>query len=394
LGVAGHFCGILNASLTWQDPLETDLDQIIGSLYDTALEPEAWASLGPRLAGLFEAASFLVYVQRPHAPLAELFETNWPGQALADYAAHYFAVDCWRTEGFRQPQMSPVIGDRVVPETDFVRSEVYADLARPMGLHHMLGEWAVHGDGALCSVALHRSKQRGAFDEADARLLGTLFPHFLRSVRLRQNLQAAHSRAAIGDAALDGVATGVVVTQADGRVLLANRTAEGIAERNDGFMLQACHPDRAVAAARSEDTQRLRALIASAASHLALAQAGGALHLPSRSGKRGYAVTVTPVPRTLRGLNRDRTPLALLLIADLECQPVPFDQRLVAVFGLTPAEARLVAALARGESRSAYAARACVAQSTIKTQLASVFTKLGVKRESELVRMALALPGP
>jgi DNA-binding CsgD family transcriptional regulator len=372
--------------------LETDLDSIIGSVYDAALEPEAWASLGPKLGVLFEAASFLVYVQRPHAPLAELFETNWPGQALADYAAHYFAVDCWRTEGFRQPQMSPVIGDRVVPEKDFVKSEVYADLARPLGLRHMLGEWAVHGDGALCSVAFHRSKQRGAFDERDARLLGTLFPHFLRSVRLRQNLQAAHCRAEIGDAALDGVTIGVVVTQADGRVLLANWTAESIAARQDGFMLQACHPDRSVAAARSEDTQRLRALIASAASQTGLAQAGGALHLPSRSGKRGYAVTVTPLPRTLRGLNRDRTPLALLLIADLERQPVPVDQRLVAVFGLTPAEARLVAALARGESRGEYAARARISQNTIKTQMASAFAKLGVKRESELVRMALALP--
>jgi DNA-binding CsgD family transcriptional regulator/PAS domain-containing protein len=374
--------------------LETDLDQIIGSLYDTALEPEAWASLGPRLAAVFEAASFLVYVQRPHAPLAELFETNWPSQALADYAAHYFAVDCWRTEGFRQPQMRPVIGDRVVPEQDFVKSEVYADLARPMGLHHMLGEWAVHGDGALCSVAFHRSKQRGAFDERDARLLGTLFPHFLRSVRLRQNLQAAHSRAAMGDAALDGVTNGVVVTQADGRVLLANRTAEAIANRHDGFMLQACHPDRSVATARPKHTQRLRALIASAASPLALSQAGGALHLPSTSGKRGYAVSVTPLPRRLRGLNRDHTPLALLLIADLECRPVPLDRQLVGVFGLTPAEARLVAALARGDSRSEYAARACISQNTIKTQMASAFTKLGARRESELVRMALALPGP
>ncbi len=374
--------------------METELDSIIGGVYDAALEPQVWASLGPRLAALFDAASFLVYVQRPHAPLAELFETNWPSQALADYAAHYFAVDCWRTEGFRQPQMNPVIGDRVVPEQDFVKSEVYADLARPMGLHHMLGEWALHGDGALCSVALHRSKQRGVFDEADARLLGRLFPHFLRSIKLRQNLQAAHSRAAIGDAALDGVTTGVVVTGADGRVLLANRTAEAIAGRHDGFMLQACHPDRAVAAARAQDTQRLRALIASAASHLASTGAGGALHLPSTSGKRGYAVTVTPLPRALRGLNRDHTPLALLLIADLQCQPVPFDQQLVAIFGLTQAEARLVAALARGESRSDYAARACISQNTIKTQLASAFTKLGVRRESELVRMALALPGP
>jgi DNA-binding CsgD family transcriptional regulator len=96
----------------------------------------------------------------------------------------------------------------------------------------------------------------------------------------------------------------------------------------------------------------------------------------------------------LRQHDRDHTPLALLLIADLECQPMPFDQQLVAVFGLTPAEARLVAALAEGESRSEYAARACISQNTIKTQMASAFAKLGVRRESELVRMALALPCP
>lgn len=373
--------------------METELNSIIGSVYDAALEPKAWTSLGPRLGALFEAASFLVIVQKPNAPLAELFETNWSSQTLAEYAAHYFAVDCWRTEGLRQPPMSPVIGDRVVAEQDFVRREIYTDFARPLGLRHMLGEWAAAEDGTLCSVAFHRSGQRGTFDEGDARVLGRLFPHLLRSVKLRQNLQASHAREAIGQAALDGVTTGVVVTRADGGVLLANRTAEAIAGRQDGFTLQACHPDRAVGAVRPQDTKRLRALIASAASHVAQAEAGGTLHLPSTAGRRGYAVTVVPLPRTLRGLNGDRTPLALLLIADLDCQPVPLDRQLIAVFGLTPAEARLVAALARGESRGEYAARACVALSTIKTQMTNVFIKLGVRRESELVRMVLALPG-
>jgi len=133
-------------------------------------------------------------------------------------------------------------------------------------------------------------------------------------------------------------------------------------------------------------------MIAAASSDLSAKQAGGSLRLPSVSGGRGYAITVTPLPRHLRTLEKGSAPLALLLIVDLDREPVPLEGHLSAMFGLTRAEARLVAALAQGQTRAEFAHAAGISINTVKTQLAQVFAKLDVSRESDLMRLVLSLP--
>ena len=58
-------------------------------------------------------------------------------------------------------------------------------------------------------------------------------------------------------------------------------------------------------------------------------------------------------------------------------------------FGLTVTESRLVAALVRGASLNEHASAAGVSAKTARNQLASVFGKCGVARQSELVAMVL-----
>jgi DNA-binding CsgD family transcriptional regulator len=68
------------------------------------------------------------------------------------------------------------------------------------------------------------------------------------------------------------------------------------------------------------------------------------------------------------------------------------EESLQEVYGLTPAEARLLRALVQGEQLSAYAARAGVRISTAKTHLQSLFSKTGEKRQADLIRKALSEP--
>jgi DNA-binding CsgD family transcriptional regulator len=65
--------------------------------------------------------------------------------------------------------------------------------------------------------------------------------------------------------------------------------------------------------------------------------------------------------------------------------PVPSKERLARAFNLSPAEIRLAQHLARGESLEEIAPRVGVKLSTARSQLASIFTKTGVKRQPKLV---------
>jgi len=60
------------------------------------------------------------------------------------------------------------------------------------------------------------------------------------------------------------------------------------------------------------------------------------------------------------------------------------------LFGLSPAEARVAAALMTGKSLANIAAAYGVQITTVRTQLRSVLRKVGVKRQFDLVRMLLS----
>ncbi len=66
-------------------------------------------------------------------------------------------------------------------------------------------------------------------------------------------------------------------------------------------------------------------------------------------------------------------------------------RRLVALFGLTAAEARVAAALAGGMSAAEIADAHGVGLPTIRTQTRLVYDKLDVRRQAELVRLLTLL---
>jgi DNA-binding CsgD family transcriptional regulator len=65
-----------------------------------------------------------------------------------------------------------------------------------------------------------------------------------------------------------------------------------------------------------------------------------------------------------------------------------------ALFGLTPAEARVFGLVAGGATPAEAAAALGVAPSTLKTHLLHVFDKVGVHRQSDLVQLGASLASP
>jgi DNA-binding CsgD family transcriptional regulator/PAS domain-containing protein len=125
-------------------------------------------------------------------------------------------------------------------------------------------------------------------------------------------------------------------------------------------------------------------------------EAGGLLLVPRNWPLRPLTMTVTPLVASRRkgsvmpGVTR---PAALLLVHDPDrTVPLPAE-RLCRVFGLTPAEAKLAAALAGGSTLGQYADRASIKIGTARWYLKQVLAKTGVHRQSELVRQVVMTAG-
>ena len=82
---------------------------------------------------------------------------------------------------------------------------------------------------------------------------------------------------------------------------------------------------------------------------------------------------------------------AVITLVDLEACPELPDEPLRAVFGLTPAEARLAQRIARGDSPEEIAERFGVAPGTVRAQLKSLFQKTHTHRQAQLVSLLARL---
>jgi DNA-binding CsgD family transcriptional regulator len=118
---------------------------------------------------------------------------------------------------------------------------------------------------------------------------------------------------------------------------------------------------------------------------------GGSMRLPRSSGRRDYAVLVTPlsVQKTLFALKH---PAAAVFVTDPEKEQDIPATRLQDLHGPTPAEARVAVAVVSGMTVKDIARAQGTSLNTVRSQLKSVFEKLGVHRQSELVRCLLSGP--
>ncbi len=202
---------------------------------------------------------------------------------------------------------------------------------------------------------------------------------------------ADHSRLGMGFAyeALDYLLIGVLLVEVSRGLVTMNRTAREIAERRDGLVIRA----GTVYASRPRDTVKLASLVRSAAAIDAddASVRGGAISLSRPSMLRPLSVLVAPLPRDRRTANDER-PGAIVFVTDPESETTTPSGLLSLLYGLTPAEATLAAAVVQGQGLDWAAAELGITMNTARTHLKQVFGKTGVRRQAELVRLILSGP--
>jgi DNA-binding CsgD family transcriptional regulator len=135
-------------------------------------------------------------------------------------------------------------------------------------------------------------------------------------------------------------------------------------------------------------TDELRRLVAQAAGADRPPAAGGALSVDRPSLKRPFQVLISPL-RAETGWAGPawRVRVVLLLIIDPERAPGSLEERLRALFKLTPAEARVAREIATGENLVGIAETLGILTSTARTHLHRVFAKTETRRQAELVKL-------
>ena len=307
------------------------------------------------------------------------------------YQRHFHAIDPWaKGTAMRGLGKSGAVlnGDQLIPFRDLKRTEYYADYARKHELVRILAGVVIARGPVLSVISVLRSEEAKPFGREEEQLLGLLMPHLERVLEIRRKLDGLELMHAASADALDKMPTGVVLVDADGRILLANSAAERFLMLGEGLKVE---DGKIAASVRTEDC-RLRLLIATAASTTSGKDIhpGGVLPVSRSTCSRPLSVLVSPV-------NRATTPVsgpyaaAALFISDPNEFPIPDGALLRYIFGLTNAESGLVMTLCEGHSLADAADNLGITKETARTYLKRAFLKTQTSRQAELIAVASRL---
>ncbi|HIJ42545.1 MAG: hypothetical protein QF511_09595 [Rhodospirillales bacterium] len=197
-------------------------------------------------------------------------------------------------------------------------------------------------------------------------------------------------RQTLAHCVLDHFAIGVILLDKGAKVLLLNGAARDIVERDDGLALD--HGGSSLRVQSPAAASKLKEFIAAAAEkdNPGNSRPAAAMAIPRPSLKPPYPLYVAPLP-LCTVCNTRRASVAVFVSDPGRRHDLSADM-ISRLYGLAPAEARLVAALVAGRTLKEAAAEIGTTEGTARTTLKRVFAKTGTHSQADLIRRVLTGP--
>jgi DNA-binding CsgD family transcriptional regulator len=369
---------------------DVDLLRTIGRAYEAATDPSALNSFAEEMSRQFACDMALLYViQQPLAKSTDLLlsaTANFDDWAHSSYTGYYRQHDIWsrRMLGRRNAVMH---GLELIDPSVLRKTMHFGEYCTKVGIGHVLaGTFEVKSDIGV--VNLSRDSRAREFGDEDKRRLQILIPHIQRAVQIQQRLSAAEQERALTHEMLERLDLGIMILEADSRLLFANAVARRVLQSGRDLTTSQgwVRPRHTAKNPRFAKVVRDAALTSIGQG----TGAGGFVPIQRPDGPP-LSLLVSPYPAA-PGNPGHAWGAALILFADPDAQTDVPEHALAQMFGLSPAQTRLVSALVAGETMADYADAVGITMNTAKTQMRQIFLKVGVNRQADLIRAVAANP--
>ena len=377
--------------------------RLVDRIYQGAVDPHAWPGIIRELTDSIRSPKGLLltnFVSPEHGGLN--ISIGISQSSLEKWNAHYIPHDVWTQAALSKglfKEGAVVLDGDLIPEHEFVRSKIYRELLEQEGV------------GRICAGLIFASQERGvhpttfgtyrgisdpSFGEVERETMRLFVPHLSRALGVMYRLHDAELKLVATLDALDRLAAGVLLLDTKGAVQHVNREAKRLLDTDDGLAL-----GRSVSVGGGYDlvahnTAAHAALVRALASVveqdvLHVSHFSTTVEVPRPSGRRPFILQFAPLPESNEFTREPGSASAIVFITEQD-RAVPLDPvTLRRLFQLTEAEVRLAERLCSGDTLKSAAARLRIAESTAKSELASVFQKTGTHRQAELVRLLVSL---
>jgi DNA-binding CsgD family transcriptional regulator/PAS domain-containing protein len=365
---------------------------LIGSIYDCALDPSRWERTLADVGDALDCHMLtLTLSDLRHDRLLLHKAAGVAPYQMEQVSKHIPEIDAILSGALKSGHSldEPYVVSRHIAATYFETSPHFHQWAKPLGMVDWMVFFLKSTPLQLSCFTGGRHERQGLITEREIELGKLLLPHVRRAVTISNVLDIRTIEDTRMAEALDALRCGVLLTNEHGTILHANRVAEHMLDEGGPIqsaqgILQATAPSA---------TAELRSAITLAAGN----EAG--------IGKTGLAIRLTdpdvpPIFAHVLPLTGSdfRTRLQPAAVAAVFIGAPPDAQdgadAVAAAFGLTAAETKVLASLFAGRTLAETAATLGITRPTAKTHLEHIFLKTRVTRQAELMRLWARLISP
>lgn len=350
-------------------------EDLLDKVYEAAFVPEFWPNVLNALSVMSGSESGAVIAFDGVKPLG----VSATGSTLA-VMQQVLATGSWQ-ESQRIPhfQANPFTGfvsaTEYFPPSVLEAEESHVELQK-RGLGQQLGTIIPMPTGELIVYIVNRETARGAHDASVVAAFDGLYPHLARAGLMAARLGLERARNTV--ATFETIGLPAAVLTAGGRVLAANKLLDMLSS----VFQPIAHGGLAV----TDDAAN--ALLQKALGVMQRRTGSEVLSIPvpPQEDRLGLVIHALPLRRSAHDIfsGGDVLVVATQVSASLM---VPSPGILTGLFDLSPAEARLAAALSSGHPLKKAAELQGITFSTARSYLEQIFRKTGTKQQSQLVAL-------
>lgn len=361
------------------------LDWLIGQIYECALDPSRWnATIEQIRLALCPSdwrTAFLMLESRNPPSARFIAATNVGPGVEATYSAVFAYSNPWsqRTWPARNGQL--VDTDDILPRAELRKTGLYKNFLAAMNVDRTLCLMLDRRDGERLGLLLIGPGDRDL--TALRRGLRVLGPHVQRAVRISQRIASVEVAANAARAAASRSRYALISLDKDLNILSVN---DHVAHYEKTGLI--CATGGKLAFVDPSAHQKLVAISSSAPRDDLAFQA------IDRSGRERPVLGVLIKPKTVPTIGGAIADVAVIITigSGIGEAPVLGIDRLAQWFGLTPAEARVVAALVDGQNPRDYAASTGVSINAVRFHLKHIFLKTETASQAQLVARIAQMP--
>lgn len=366
---------------------------LIGQIYDCALDPSRWEPVMREMCRAFGFDISTLSVMRLPVGAATLQATvgidrDWVARSL-EYQADLAEVWGGMERLMNFPLDEPVIASRVASPKVLENNRYFLEFAKPMGIYDSIAFAVARSPGMVGGLSFNRRGTTVPYGDIDIEHLRLVAPHVRRAVTISDLFGLRTVEAATFGSVLDTFQFAILLVDRDLGIVHANTAAAALLAAREPLRSE---KGRVALADRATQGALERAVRDAAGDAAAIG--GKGIGIPASGKGKPSVVHVLPLRHgEIRAGVGSRAVAALFVAPASMPSRLPADA-LAAIYDLTPAETNILELLVAGRTQAEIAAALGIAPSTVKSHILHLFAKTGCRRQADLLGLAASLASP